>query len=258
MGRLRSANLRNLQAKREGRGYAHTFRQPNPPPPVLVAQEFVGLKPSGTTIIQLSRSANGERTILAQRVIEQFLGHTPEQGRPDEYLALETATAFFLATIAVRAGMRQRGRNNGDEKVLRDMQNILVNCITRENARGVAVMMRSITTDHLGAIADDRRATARPVMQRILAHGFVAVVPEIRIMERDVLVVATVYRDDSYGGWATVTNMRIPSRTLVPPRPLVLVSRPLPRPFDWTPGQERNVSYMDGGAPVFIDPSFIR
>lgn len=245
--------------RRGGRPLAHTFRQPQPPPPVLVPQEFVGPCPSGTTIVRLSRATNAERTLLARRVIDQFLRYRPANGRLDEQLTLETATAFFLAIVAVRAGMRQRSRNSGDENVLRDMRNILVSCVTRENARDVAAMVHTANTDHLGATMDDRRATARPVMQRILAHGFIAVSPEIRTMAQAILVTALAEHTDSLGVWTTVTNMTTPLGTQVPPRALVLVPRPLARPIGWEPpNRGREVTYVAGGAPVFIDPSFVR
>lgn len=245
--------------RRGGRPHALAFRPPQPPPPVLVPQEFVGPFPSDTTIVRLSRATNAERTVLARRVIDQFLGYRPANGQPDERLTLETPTAFFLAIVAVRAGMRQRGRNNGDENVLRDMRNILVSCVTRENARDMAAMVHRIGANYLGATMEDRRATARPVMQRILAHGFIAVSPKIRAMTEIVLVTATAEHTDALGVWTTVTNMKVPLGTFVPPNALVLIPRPLARPIGWEPpNRGREVTYVAGGAPVFIDPSFVR
>ena len=243
-----------------GRPRGRAFRQPVPPPPVLVPQEFVGPAPSESTIIRLSRATNAERTFLARKVADRFLGYKPAANQPDERNTVEAVTAFFLAVVAIRAGMKQRGRNSGDEKVLRDMQRILVDCITHENAYYAAAMMSAITVDHLGATADDRRATARPVMAQILAHGFVAVVPEIRTIEKDgVLVVATAARGDpDRNGWTTVYNMRIPANMPAPPAgATVLLPYPLPRPIE-SDGAQRHATCIDVQWLLFIDPTFLR
>lgn len=267
MGRPHPGTTGHTQTSRRSvRNRSHN--RPRPPPPLPpqppeVVPEFIGRRPTETTIIRLSRASPAERTLLARRVIDRFLGYKPPKNPdgtsgPDDSITTEAARTMFLSVIAIRAGMRNQGRNNGDGNILRDMQTILSSCVTRENARAIAMMARSVCISHLGGSIDDRRATARPVMSQIRNHGFVAVRPEIREMEDGALVTATTERYDGYGTWLTITNMKVPKGTIIPRGALVLVSWPLPRPLGWFPGSNRETTYTEGGIPVFIDPSFIR
>lgn len=260
MGRPHSVTIVRRPTPRSHKEGWNASRRPDPPPlplPPLTPVEFIESHPSMTTIIRLSRATASERVRLVRRVIDRFKSYRP--GQEDDRLTLETATAFFVASVAIRAGMRGHGRDPDDEDMLRNMRDILVNCVTRENARDVATMMHIAPVQAVSATLDDQRITARPVMQRILAFGFLAVEPEIRVMTNSVLVVVTTERPDRLGGWTTVTNASVPLGTHIPRNALMLVSRPLPRPLDWEPGKDqRTVSYVSGGTPVFIDPSFIR
>lgn len=248
------------------RDRSHCRQRPAPrllsPPPQEVPQEFVRRLPTETTIIRLCRASPADRTLLAHRVIDRFLGLTPpknpnETSGTEDSIAMEAVQAAFLCVVAIRAGMHSRGRNGGDEFVLRTMQNILTSCVTRENARDVATMVQDTRIDHIGGSLNDRRATARPIISRILAHGFEAVPAEIHEMEGCTLVTARASRNDNHGTWFTVTNMKAPKGTNIPREALVLVSYPLPRPLDWFHGSNRDVSYTEGGIPTFVDPSLL-
>lgn len=227
-----------------------------PPPPPQIVQEFIGRLPTETVLIRLSRAAPDERANLAHRVIDRF---TAPNGtyQPDVFTTVKTAETMFLSVIAIRAGIHRRGRNNEDEIVLRTMQGILVNCVTRENARDVATMMQTVRIDHIGGSPDDRRATARPVMSRVLAHGFKTVVPEIRVVDGGLLVIATVTRGDPATGWRTVSNMRVSTATVIPTGMLVLVPYPLPRPADVSPDSERRATVVHDERLVLVDPRLL-
>lgn len=265
MGRPHSETVRltptgGLALRDRSRRQRRTSAAPPSPPEVI--QEFIGRQPTETTIIRLCRASPAERTFLARRVIDRFLGYKPPKNHdgtsgPSDSITMETVQTMFLSVIAIRAGMNSRGRNGGDENVLRTMQNILKGCVTRGNARDVATMVQAARIDHISGSIDDRRATARPIMSRVLAHGFRAVVPEIRTVDGGLLVIATVTRGDPVMGWQTVSNMRVAAETVIPTGMLVLVPYPLPRPADIGPGSGRHATIVNDEKLVLVDPGLL-
>lgn len=251
----------SLQDGSRSRG--HSFLQDRPPPPVLVPQELFGPRPSEATIVLLSQAVGSERVILARRIVSRYRGYRPAPNTPDERITVETAAALFRCVVAMRASMKFR-RHKDDLTALSELQRAMTDCVTRENARDVATMMHCIGIGDIRGTITERRPAARALMTRVLAQGFVVVTPEVRAMANDVLVIATAFRPDSLGAWATVTNMKLPLGTIVPPKALVLVPCPLPRPLGWEPQPKkdardvREVTYITGDTPVFIDPSFVR
>lgn len=269
MGRPHSGTVRHSPAgdwPLRDRSRRQRPTPPPPPPPPKIVQDFTGRLPTEATIIRLCRARPAERTDLARRVIDRFMGPNGTH-QPDGSTTMETAEAMFLSVIAIRAGMNSRGRNGGDEFVLRTMQSILTSCVTRENARDVATMVQNTRIDHIGGSLNDRRATARPVISRILAHGFRAVVPDVREVSvedatdeedaKELLVIATVMRGDPATGWRTVSNMRMPEGTIIPTGMLVLVPYPLPRPAEVGQSSGRHATLVRDERLVLIDASLL-
>lgn len=237
----------------------HTFgtsRQHQPPPPILVSQEFVGRRPTEITLLRLSRASPSERIHLARRIVERFVLF-PAQ--PDDTFTVESAEALFLTIVAFRVGMKKRGRDNGDGNVIKAMQNLLADCVTRENAPDIAKMMDAIHVYHLDATPEDFRSTARPLVAQILMYGFTVVTPEIRkTAEGDFLVIAETSREDRLGEWRTIRNMLATRGTIIPEGARVLVPLPLPRPVDWYPGSARVATIINGERPVFVSSNLFR